>query len=302
MKSRLHLLSNNKLHCILVFLAICISSCVSYDKSELENLNDNAILRIGHAGSGFSSWIPFNPYPANSFTSLKKAIIEQKADGVEVDVHMTADGQFVLYHDNKLESKTNLTGCISELNYNDVVKAEYQLGAPFDWFQAEKVIGLDSLIQFLKQQKPFPHLQLDIRHSSDCISIEENRQRRLAIIGKLIETLNAQNVPIEKVLLISLSKDVIEEAKKLNCPYALSFEETTSFEQNFEWVKEMNLPYLTIKPSLLSAEHSAIAHEAGVRIITFGAKSKSGNKRLLKLNPDVIQTNNLNALGDLLQN
>ena len=228
--------------CLIAIIFFSCFSCVSYDKEELNNINNNEVLRIGHGGSGFSSWIPFNPYPANSFTSIENAIIEKNADGVEVDVHMTADGQFILYHDNKLESKTNLNGCISELNFKDIVGADYQLGAPFDWFQAEKVIGLDSLIRFLKQQDEFPYLQIDIRHFSVCLDNNENVKRRIDMIGKLIEALIAKKVPTEKVLLIMPLKDMIVEAKKLNCPYELSFEEFTSFEQNFEWVKEMALP------------------------------------------------------------
>ena len=284
----------------LVLIILNFNSCVSFENSELDNLNDDKVLKIGHAGSGFSSWIPFNPYPANSFTSLQKAIVENKADGVEVDVHMTADGKFILYHDNKLESKTNLSGCISELKYNDIVKANYQLGAPFDWFQSEKIIGLDSLILFLKQQKQFPYLHLDIRHYSVCLNQEENYQRSTKMIKSLIGYLKSFGIPTNKVVLISLSHEVITKAKELKCPYELSLEETANFEEGLEWVKKMQLPYLTIKPGILSAEQSSSAHKAGIKIITFGAKSKSGNKRLLEVNPDVIQSNNLEALNSLL--
>jgi len=286
----------------LVILLFSFLACVSFDKSELNNLNNNDVLKIGHAGSGFSSWIPFNPYPANSYNSLRKAIVDNKADGIEVDVHMTADGEFVLYHDNKLESKTNQKGCISELNYNEILGAQYQLGLPFDWFQSETVIGLDSLISLMKAQKEFPYLHLDIRHYSVCLTASETRKRELILIKRLMEKLESLEVPKQKVVLVSLSHEVILEAKRLNCPYELSLEETADFMHGLNWAKKQKLDYLTIKPDLLTAEYSKIAHSQGIKVITFGAKSKSGNKRLLKLNPDVIQTNNLKALGELLEN
>lgn len=295
-------LFSRKLHSFsLLLILCCFSACVSFDKSELNNLNHQEVIKIGHAGSGFSSWIPFNPYPANSYTSLRKALVEQKANGVEVDVHMTSDEEFVLYHDNKLDSKTSLKGCIGELNYDAILKTEYQLGIPFDWFQSEQIIGLDTIIKLMKAEKDFPFLHLDIRHQSVCLTPEQNLERQLIVINRLINKLIDLEIPRQKVVLISMSRELILEAKRLNCPFELSLEEVGDFQRGLDWVKNQHLNYLTIKPGLLTAEKSAIAHEAGVKVITFGAKSRSGNKRLLKLNPDVIQTNNLNALKSLLE-
>ena len=63
---------------------------------------------------------------------------------------------------------------------------------------------------------------------------------------------------------------------------------------------QRKIDIITIKPKYLTTELSKKLHEEGVRVITFGARSKSGNKNLLLLNPDVIQTNNVSALVDLL--
>ncbi len=276
-------------------------SCTSFDKSKLKNLNQGRVVKIGHGGSGFSSWIPFNSKPINSMASFKHALIENAAEGIELDLQMTADGKFIVYHDIRLDSKTGMQGCISNQLYKDIVDVPYELGIPFDWFQNEKVIGFEELIQFCKSLDSFPQLHIDLRIHSDCFSMEENGKWESKIFEKLMESLSHLGVPKEKVLIISLHRSFIELALAKECPYKLSLEEYGTFEQGLEFVLEKKIEYLTIKPSLLTAKQSAIAHEAGIKIITFGAKSKSGNRKLLELNPDMIQSNNLSALNKLLE-
>ena len=273
---------------------------VSFDTASVKNLNNGKVTVVGHSGLGFFSWIPFNPNPSNSYASLSKAIDEYKSDGVEVDVQMTSDGEFVLYHDEKLDSKTDFTGCIANYTLAEVSEARYQLGAPFDWFQNEGLISLEKLISFLKKQEDFPILHLDVRNKSACFTVEENAEWEEKVAKNLIALLKEQNVPKEKVTMISLSFEFTSHLLRMESPYPISFEIVGNFEQNYEWVKNMGIKSVTIKPKLLTKELSARIHQDGLQVITFGAKSKSGNKKLLELNPDVIQTNNIKALRELL--
>lgn len=275
---------------------------VNFDTTQLKNLNDGEVKIIGHAGLGFSSLVPFNYLPSNSYASLSEALIEYKVDGVEVDIHMTKDRKFVLYHDTRLDSKTNLKGCIETMNLEELVQAEYKLGFPYDLFQSEQVISFKKLIDLLKEQDEFPLLQLDIRNSSPCFEKEENWTWETEMLRRLIEQLNEWEVPKEKVLFISVAKSLLQEAKAINCPYRLSMEIVEPFEKGLAWALEHEINCITIKPKLLlNKENTAIAHQHGIEVITFGAKSKSGNKKLLELNPDMIQTNNIEALQELLE-
>ena len=63
-------------------------------------------------------------YPENTMLAFKKAL-EAGADGIELDVQMTKDGQVVVIHDEKVDSTTNgnsgrifsLSGlCLSGIN------------------------------------------------------------------------------------------------------------------------------------------------------------------------------------------
>lgn len=54
--------------------------------------------------------------PENTMEAFIKAV-EQKADGIETDVHMTKDGVLVLMHDEKLDRTTDHQGFIQDYTY-----------------------------------------------------------------------------------------------------------------------------------------------------------------------------------------
>ncbi|MEX2380181.1 MAG: glycerophosphodiester phosphodiesterase, partial [Vicingaceae bacterium] len=279
---------------------LSFSACNSFDASKINNLNDGEVQIIGHAGLGFHRWFPFNPYPSNSFTSIKKAFEEEGAEGIEVDVQMTKDGGFVLYHDNKLESMTAVKGCVSNYNMDDILLLNYQLGYPFDAFQSEKIISFKQLINYLKSMEVFPLLHLDLRTSSDCLSNEESKLFRNRFVMELLKFLDNNEVPKEKMLLISTDKRIFTLFEKFNCPYPTSYEVTGDFEEDLEWAIAKEVKSFTVKPKILTQARSKAAHQAGISIVTFGAKSKSGNRKLLEFDPDAVQTDNLSALKNLL--
>ena len=58
-------------------------------------------------------------YTENSLEAFLKAY-EGKMDGVELDVHMTKDGELVIIHDFLLDRTTNGEGSVSSLTYNEI--------------------------------------------------------------------------------------------------------------------------------------------------------------------------------------
>tara|TARA_B100001109_G_scaffold237233_1_gene218214 strand:- start:997 stop:1890 length:894 start_codon:yes stop_codon:yes gene_type:complete len=280
-------------------LIFSLQSCYTFDSSQIQNLNEGKVVIIGHGGLGFHRWMPFQALPSNSKSSILKAL-ETGAEGVEVDIQMTQDGQFLLYHDNDLASMTNLQSCIASQNYSAVKDARYKLGIPFDWFQDESILTLDELFQIASKQDIKPILQFDMRTYSMCFEYPENRAHEENFIRNLDVYLSQIDYPKRKLFLIGVTREGIELAKSLNMPYQLSLEVISDFDDALSWAVEKGINILTVKSKLLSKENTAKAHAKGVKIITFGAKSKGGNLKLLKLNPDYLQTDNIEAVKELL--
>ncbi len=80
-------------------------------------LPDTMII-LGHRG--YSS-----KYPENTLPSFKKAI-EYGADGVELDVWLTADGKVVVHHDDNLKRTLGVMRKIKESNYNDIKDLRFE--------------------------------------------------------------------------------------------------------------------------------------------------------------------------------
>ena len=285
--------------CGVLIVVLLICSCGSVDTDAIDNLNNGKILKLGHAGLGFESVInPFNPYPPNGFTALKKAM-DYGADGVEVDVQMTKDSVLVLFHDLTLEETTDLEGCIQEKTWSEIQGGKYELGFFYDLFQSDKIIRLDSLLSWFQTFEEFPFIHFDTRIYNTCNEADPYAYSG-ALAPQLVKVLDKYSVPKNKVLIISTTAKFLKYLQELQSPYPLSYEETGNFENGLDAVLKLGITSLTIKPKLLTTEKVALAHKKNIEIITFGGKSRGGTADLIELNPDVIHTNNIRAMVDLL--
>ena len=66
--------------------------------------------------------------PENTMESFRLGV-EAGADAIELDVHLTADGQLAVIHDETLERTTDRTGRVAELTMEQIREAD--AGATF---------------------------------------------------------------------------------------------------------------------------------------------------------------------------
>lgn len=60
-------------------------------------------------------------YPENTMIAFKKAV-EVGADGIELDVQLTKDGEVVIIHDETIDRTTDGSGAVSSYNYEELKK------------------------------------------------------------------------------------------------------------------------------------------------------------------------------------
>lgn len=73
-------------------------------------------LIFGHRGAAGS-------YPENTMLAFKAAM-DAGADGIELDVQMTKDGELVVIHDETVDRTTNGSGFVKDLTYQEVTRLE----------------------------------------------------------------------------------------------------------------------------------------------------------------------------------
>ncbi len=97
------------------------------------------MLNIAHRG--FSG-----RYPENTMLAFRKAI-EEGADGIELDVHLSSDGEVMIIHDEALKRTTGKDGCVS-----DYTRAELEkISAATESF--EPIPSLEEYLDFMAGHK-----------------------------------------------------------------------------------------------------------------------------------------------------
>ena len=70
------------------------------------------MLKIGHRGAkGYE--------PENTFVSFQKAL-DMQVDGIELDVHLSADGEIIVIHDESIDRTTNGKGFVNTLSLREL--------------------------------------------------------------------------------------------------------------------------------------------------------------------------------------
>ena len=70
------------------------------------------MLKIGHRGAkGYE--------PENTLISFQKAL-DMQVDGIELDVHLSADGELIVIHDETIDRTTNGSGAVNELSSREL--------------------------------------------------------------------------------------------------------------------------------------------------------------------------------------
>lgn len=102
--------------------------------------------------------------PENSLLSLRRAI-EAGYDVVEIDVRRTADGEFVLLHDDTLERMTGVDREPEQLTLAELTSLALRNrdGGPENPFTGEKLPSLRDVFEFTRD-RIFIHLDIKHRH------------------------------------------------------------------------------------------------------------------------------------------
>lgn len=112
---------------------------------------------IGHAGNGLN--ISTSIYHANTLESIELALGTTGISGVEIDLQLSADKEFWLLHNDKLQEETTGKGCVSESKYEELKNVHFKT------VNKEKLIRLTDLNFAAYSGKTF---YLDIRHYNGC--------------------------------------------------------------------------------------------------------------------------------------
>ncbi len=236
------------------------------------------------AHRGFSGEAPENTLAAF------RAAIDAGCDMIELDVHLTRDGEVVVIHDDTLERTTSGRGTVAGKTFAELRGLD--AGAWFDpRFSGERIPALAEVLALtrnrilvnieLKKGKNFPY------------TMEELADRTLRVVEMAVMA--------DQVLFSSFDPAAVERIRERNprLPVALIVEKP--------WMKPAEAgggtiyPVLNCRTTVLNEENIRRAHAGGIRVHVWTVNTQKAMARFIALGVDGIITNHPDRLIALLQ-
>ena len=247
-----------------------------------ETKGDLILLTLAHRG--FSS-----EKPENTLTSILMAI-EQGADYIEIDVHLSRDCIPIVIHDPTLERTTNYTGIlrVEELNFEELKSLDAG-----SWFHPRFANeSLPSLSEVLR---------LDFKRSKLMIEIKRDRLSAKAIAGPVIDVVQeaASCGTIPELCFGSFDPEIIKEIKELD-PKAktVGILEELGMTESFTHLK---VDTLAVWHEILTAEVIQDLKNKKAAVWSFTVDDVVKCRQLIDMQVDGIITNNPRMVQKILE-
>ena len=174
-------------------------------------------LILGHRGA--SAYAPDNTRAAFELA------IEQGADGVETDIHLTKDGIPVIQHNYEINRNSNGQGYVEQMTFEELRQLDFG-----SWkgevFKGEKILSLDEALEIADKSMRLINLELKQTMHFDA-----------PIVEKTIEAVKKYKM-VDRVLLSSFDHELLKKAQRL-CPEMLIgalYDEAEVKQRNIETI------------------------------------------------------------------
>ena len=254
----------------LFFILIAITISESCDKKEnysIKNLNHNTLLILGHKGMG-----DHFQYPGNTMESIRPAL-DIGTDGCEIDIQITNDSVLVLFHNEVLDNRTKCFGNIYSYSWKEIENCRYNA------LQTNvKLICVDDLFSAIDNLDDY-YFSFDCKLDADYVYDVRYRRIFLMAIKRISEKYGMSgNIFIEGDFhFLTLAKELGLENK--------GFLVGSTIDAAIEYDIFGIGATVETNPDTIK-----YAHDNGIYVMMWGAKTDQGNKQALKLNPDILQT------------
>ncbi|QEA30693.1 glycerophosphodiester phosphodiesterase [Secundilactobacillus malefermentans] len=197
--------------------------------------------------------------PENTLASFQEAI-NAGADGIETDVHLSADRQLIIMHDEKVNRTTDGTGLILEKTLAEIkeLDAGYKFGSEY---RGTKVPTLEEVVDLL--------IENDF-HGVFNLELKTNKIAYIGIEELVTEQLSNRRLPF-KIIYSSFNSESIKKMHELNpdSEYAKLFKTgikrvmllkkghlIQGIHPDIKWVKrhKLLLPHILIRPWTVNTE------------------------------------------------
>jgi glycerophosphoryl diester phosphodiesterase len=240
------------------------------------------ILNLAHRG--FSG-----KYPENTKRAFLAAIEEGHCDGFESDVHLSADGEPVIFHDATLERTSNGSGAVGAHSF--AALRELDTGS---WkgaeFAGERILHLDELLGIVLEHGLVLNLEIK-NYDVFYKDIEERVIRRIKALGA------EEAVFLSSFNHISMKKcKEIDGSIKTGLLYSYPLLDAAAYAAS----GGMDALHPRVSCLVYSPELTGEAHKRGLKVNVWTANTEEDIRFCIEKGVDSIISNYPDRLGALL--
>lgn len=211
----------------------------------------NKILKIAHRGASAYE-------PENTLVSFQKAI-DLKADGIELDVHLSADAVLVVIHDETIDRTTNGIGSVNQFTLAELKE-----------FKIDK-----------NQEIPTLEEVFDLVNKQCLINIELKGNDTAKPVIDLIEVyVKEKKWHYNDFLISSFDWTMLEEVTHLNAKIRIGVLTEESIENALAFAKKIKAFSINPDFTLLTEENVALLKENGFEIWPWTVNSDDAIRKI----------------------
>ncbi len=241
-------------------------------------------------------------YPENTMPAFRKAV-EEGADGIELDVHLTRDGVPVIIHDERLERTTNGKGFVKDWMFSELRVLDAGSGsgpdngkrvsAEVDRTEKGQSAGGEDFFGDSGVRSPSRAEELDLGIKTDIITNIELKTDDIPYPGieqKVTTLLKVYDI-VDRVIISSFNRESVLRMKAV-------LPEVRCGLLTEKWPPEMisdlaaaGIEYLHPWYGCVTPERMAEAKACGIGINTWTVNEEEDILSMLRLGVDAVITN-----------
>ncbi len=217
------------------------------------------MLKIAHRGAkGYE--------PENTLIAFQKAI-DLGCDGIELDVHLSSDGEIIVIHDETIDRTTNGKGFVNKMNLSAL--------KTFLIDEKQKIPTLDEVFELLNH-KIFINIELKSYETADKV---------VELIEKFILE---KNCKYENFIISSFDWNALQQVRFLSAEIQIGVLTSTDLDLAFAFAKFIKAKTINPYFHLLNEENVAKMQEKGFEIHTWTVNEIQDIEKMKALKVDGI--------------
>ncbi len=216
--------------------------------------------------------------PENTLEAFQLAV-EQGADAVELDVHLTRDGHLLVAHDEKVDRVSDGNGLIGEMSLAAVKKFDFSKLHPE--YQGAKAPTLQEVFELLAPT----NLLINVELKNSIVPYPGMEEKCLVLAAKMGMEDRVIYSSFNHMSMLAI-KEIFPDAV---C--GLLYDSVLIRPWNYAAESGMDALHPHYQHLLYFGDYCANAHRAGLKVNTWTVNAERDMKRVIEAGADMIITN-----------